>query len=282
MPVVYNRKKSEGRSTAETQFLSKKEYNNALDVGFTAMNNRFIIKTEKFCEEISDLRQRIIHYNLHGEEGLDDSDIDFLQDEIDDDSDSDIEFEALIPQPVVSIKLENDDEIDNSENVAKNDETISNSQMVGNVSLNQSQPHPLNHDESQLVSNGSTSANNEKQAPIDDVLFGRLTCVKNDLNDHYYPDFETSIRAPIANVLYAWNSTHPFNSLLYDKKFVGVLLKQICGTRCTDDDLNDKQLGFIKHLLKIRVKGDVSRLNRFDAIVAEKYQKAKGKTNANN
>lgn len=65
LPAVYNLVTSGGRSAEETKSLSSQENNNALQPGFNALNNRFEIKTEKVCDEITELRNRITEYNLH-------------------------------------------------------------------------------------------------------------------------------------------------------------------------------------------------------------------------
>lgn len=239
------------------------------------MNDRFVIKTEKFCEEISDLRKRIVNYNI-SIDGLDDSDIEFLEDEIDEASDDSEEEFAAIVQPVANEDEANEvdandvdaneidanetdaNEIDANEvdsNTSNNIETV----KEGDVSVSEEDANDKSHDDEQH----------------DDVLNGSLRCVENDVKDGYYPQYDTSIRAPIANVLRAWNSSHPFNTYLYDKRFLGVLLREVFGGQM--EELDEQRMAFVKYLFEVRVRGDGGRLNNFDAIVEEKQQKANSK-----
>lgn len=230
--------------------LSQHEFNAALDSGCTAMKNRFVVKTEKFCEEISDLRMRIRNYNV-GEDGLDDSDIEYLEEVIDDSSDSEAEFQAIIPQPgIVVVKTD-------SNEVEENVSTESTQTQSGPVPQNDIIENSIEHEQH------------------NDDLYGLLPCEPNDVNDLYFPDYDTSIRAPIAKILRAWNSSHPFSTYLYDKKFLGVLLREVFGTQFKE--LNKTRITFVKRLFEVRVDGNVDRLNSFDAIVEEKRQKANEK-----
>lgn len=244
LPPVYNTKRSEGRTTHQTKLLSQKEFNAALGSGYTAMNSRFVIKTEKFCEEINELRNRIVNYNVGvGDDGLDDSDIEFLQDEIDEASDSDAEFEAIMPRPAIEVSIKEE---------------------VPNEST-----------ELQAVQEADSSGNATIDEQQDDVLYGALKCVVNDVNDEYFPDFDVSIRTPIAKCLRAWNTTHPFNTSFYDARFLGVLLREIFGSRFADERLEAMKMDFLKCLFEVRVKSDEDRLKKFDAIVEEKCRKSK-------
>lgn len=252
MPPVYNSKKSDGRTTQQTKLLSQHEFNAALGSGYSAMKNQFVVKTEKFCDEIGDLRMRIRNYNLGNQDhGLDDSDIEFLEEEIDDSSDSEAEFDAIIPQPaLVVIKTDsNEDE----ENVS--------------TESTQTQSGPVSPD--------NTIENSNELEQQNDNLYGLLSCEPNDVSDLYFPDYETSIRAPIANILRAWNTSHPFSTYLYDKRFLGVLLRETFGTQFME--LDENRISFVKRLFEVRVDGNVDRLNSFDAIVEEKRQRANEK-----
>lgn len=290
MPAVYNPQRSEGRTTRETELLSTKEYNNALYSGFTALNGRFVIKTEKFCEEIADLRKRIVDYNLNGNEGLDDSDIEFLRDEVDE-SDSDIEFEALMPKPAQVVKTEDADvsaEIDNL-NDAQNDHVSSSQKQLnatGNTDPGQTEAtnEVVGEAAVDVVTESNDSGQNdaanenvvEKTA---DVLSGSIAFETNDVNDYNFRDFNATIRAPIVNVLTAWNTSYPFNTDIYDKRFVGVLLKEIFNNQYADGQLDDQRLALLKRLFEIRVQNNKNRLEQFDAIVSEKCDRAMNKKN---
>lgn len=244
LPPVYNPKQSEGRTTHQTKLLSQKEFNVALGSGYTAMNSRFVIKTEKFCEEITELRNRIVNYNVGvADDGLDDSDIEFLQDEIDEASDSDAEFEAIIPRSVIEMAIKEEVLNESTES-----QTVQEADSTGNATIGEQQ---------------------------DDVLYGALKCTVNEVNDEYFSDFDVSIRAPIAKFLRAWNTTHPFNSSFYDARFLGVLLREVFGSGFADERLEAMKMNFMKCLFEIRVKGDEDRLKKFDAIVEEKCRKSK-------
>lgn len=278
LPAVYNSKKSEGRTAQQSQLLSREEYNKALGSGYTAMNHRFVIKTEKFCDEISELRKRIVDYNVGnaanlGDEGLDDSDIEHLQAEIDDDNDSEVEFELLFPKPsVVVVKLECNNE-DDSENAHQN-ESPNGSLTDGDVLTQSHVSETADGDvrtQLHVLQSGSVE-NNVNEQQTGDVLIGPLNYEQNDANDLFFPDFDTTIRAPIVTVLRAWNSTSPFNLYLYDKKFVGVLLREIMATRKqnAEDGMDEQGMVFIKRLFEIRVQSDEVRLSNFDALFKEK------------
>lgn len=59
-PAVYNLARSGGRTTEQTNLLSANEYNTAVSTNFSVLTDRFIVKKEKFCEEISQLRNRVV------------------------------------------------------------------------------------------------------------------------------------------------------------------------------------------------------------------------------
>lgn len=272
MPAVYNTKKSEGRNASETQLLSSNEYNRALGCGFAALNHRFVVKTEKFCDEIGELRQRIAKYNLNGGEGLDDSDIEYLCDEVDDtDSDSDVEFQALLPKPAqVIVKTEEDD----TPNTSRANSSQTPEQMIADSSSS------AQNEMTNIQNEAEKEAENETENDID-IFCGSIAFEKNDVDDYYFREYNVSVRAGIANVLIAWNSTYPFDTIIYDKRFVGVLMKEIFNNQYVDDNLNERSLSIIKQLFQVRVKDDENRLKQFDAIVAEKKQKAKKKISTN-
>lgn len=138
VPGVYNMKKSGGRTTEQSKLLTTKEFNVAMDQGRTAMNTRFVVKSEKFCEEISDLRHRIVNNNANnGDEGLDDSDIEHLQEEIDDDDDNELEFDLLLPKPKIVMKIEHDsnEQANEEANQATNDEMDTPNGNIENVQV---------------------------------------------------------------------------------------------------------------------------------------------------
>lgn len=247
VPGVYNMKKSGGRTTEQSKLLTTKEFNVAMEQGRTAMNTRFVVKTEKFCEEISDLRHRIVNYNANnGDEGLDDSDIEHLQEEIDDDNDSQVEFDLLLPKPQIVMKIEHDsnEKANEEANQATNDEM-------------------------------DTPNGNIENVQVDDVLLvGNINYEKNAANDFHFPEFQTTIRSSIAVVLRAWNTNVPFKFYIYDKKFIGVLIREVMLTHMgnTEEGMDEKGIAFIKRLFEIRVDGDEGRLSTFDESFKEKFE----------
>lgn len=301
LPAVYNLARSEGRTTCATQSLSTKEYNNALSSGFSAMNHRFVIKTEKFFEEISDLRKRITNYNINGVEGLDDSDIEFLQDEVEG-SDSDVEFEALLPRPETVIMIKNDDTSSSQENQVNepsaergsSTQAQSNEVRDDDVEANNTMENDAIDDTVAGAIDGTADGPNggiaagaidgtgnamiEDTSGTDvDILSGDIIFTQTDANDRYFPSFDTAIRFGIVKVLSAWNGLYPFNSNLYDKRFVGVLLREVFGKNYATEPFDEKRISFVKRLFEIRVKDDETRLNDFDKIIEERREKAKTK-----
>lgn len=271
-PAVYNSKKAEGRTTKQTALLSQQEYNAALGSGYRAMNNRFVIKTEKFCDEISELRNRIVNYNVgNGNDGLDDSDIEFLEDEIGDASDSEAEFEMIVPLPVIITKIKSEIDHETEENVSTSAATqVADAEENVVVAQEPDETIAIGPEPEAESNDGASEQHN-------DILHGPLKCVVSEVGDQYYPDFDASIRKPIVEILRAWNSTVPFNAHLYDSRFLGVLLREVFGSRYNGDQLDEKRISFVKRLFEIRVNGDMDRFNNFDAIVREKRQKANEK-----
>lgn len=292
LPAVYNSQRSGGRTTEETMLLTANEYNNALGSGFTSMNQRFVVKTEKFCDEISNLRNRIVDLNMGGIDGLDDSDIEFLQDEVDDDEvDSDVEFEILFPPPqTIFVKLE-----DNSEANASNDNNESNdnnqSGSMQNISFDELAEPSLVSSTAEEPSTTSIDENDnsgERNAKENDVandqpniFSGTMAFNLTEVEDFFYPEYNVGLRAALVNFLTAWNSSFPFNSEIYDKRFVGILLKEVFEKKYTDATLDDPRILFIKRLFEIRVSDDNDRKSSFDVIVGNRVDEAKNKQNQN-
>lgn len=273
VPAVYSLAKSGGRNFDETHLLTEIEYNMAVKSNFTALNTRFQVKKEKFCDEISELRQRITTYNAKGNdglEGLDDDDIDFLQ-EVVDDSDSDIEFEAMMPKPGLDIvKIENVEK-----NSADSTSDAHAETEMNDTQTNETQSAQANEVQSVVVYECAES--NE----ISDILSGDISFTTNDFKDRYYQDFDVSLRAAIVECLIGWNSVRPFSTFIYDKRFVGVLLKEVFSEEIGQNQLNNMHLDFIRCLFETRVNGDAARANAFDSIVGEKRCKAKDKATRN-
>lgn len=255
VPGVYNLKKSGGRTTEQTKLLTTKEFSVAMDHGLTAMNTRFVVKSEKFCDEISDLRHRIVNHNVNnGDEGLDDSDIEHLQEEIDDDDDSEVEFDLLLPKPQTVMKIEHDT------NEKSNEEANEDANEEANQETNDEMDTP----------NGII-----ENVQVDDVLLvGNINYEKNAANDFHFPEFQTTIRSSIAVVLRAWNTNVPFKFYLYDKKFIGVLIREVMLTHMgnTEEGMDEQGIAFIKRLFEIRVDGDEGRLSTFDESFKEKFE----------
>lgn len=206
LPAVYNLQKSDGRNTQDSVLLTAREYNSALESGFTDMNLRFVIKKEAFCSEISTLRKRIVDYNLHGIEGLDDSDIDFLEDEVDEcdsDNDSDIEFEVLFPRPnEVIVKTEDDIaepvNNDNDENEIQGNNSVDSQNIAQSDEVSLAQVHS-NDDDNQASSTSATTVaenvneTNDENININ-VLSGDMEVIVSPVQDYVFPQYETAIR----------------------------------------------------------------------------------------
>lgn len=106
IPGVYNTALSEGRTTGQTQLLTAREFNVALNSGFSEMNSRFEVKKEMLLNEITEVRQRMVNKT----DGLDDSDIEFLC-ELVDDEDGDTEFDLLMSHRVVEAENGNENQM---------------------------------------------------------------------------------------------------------------------------------------------------------------------------
>lgn len=78
--------------------MTTQEFSGALQVNKDAFDTRLEVKVENFTGEIAELRGRIVKHNIHGID-LDDSDIEDIQDDIND-IDSDVELEILCPKPI--------------------------------------------------------------------------------------------------------------------------------------------------------------------------------------
>lgn len=193
--------------------------------------------------------------------------LNFLQDEIDD-SDSDVEFHAIFPKPAtIVVKTEETDVADSVEN-----ESVGNDSVMHNTTQDDSVSTTEN-DNVSTTGNDYTSADN-------DEFSGKLSFETTDGDDRYYPEFEAAIRAPIIKCLSGWNTAHPFNSSFYDKRFIGVLLKELFSDY-SNKQLDDTRISFIRKLFEIRVNFDKDRLDQFDSIVLEKQQRQQNK-NQNN
>lgn len=248
--AVYSRAKSGGRTAKETNLLSANEYNVAIETNFTVVNNRFCAKKEKFCEEVAELRNRIMASNTSGVDGLDDSDIEFLQDEIDG-SDSDTELdETGTGTATNSIPATAEESTRETPETAK--------------------------ESTRGVFDGS-----ENDDSIDDILSGDIPFTATEFKDRYYQMYDVGLRSAIVQCLIAWNSSSPFSTVIYDKRFVGVLLKEVFRDELTEDHLDEAHLEFMKRLFDVRVKGDINRVSKFHSIVAEKCLKAKNRGRAN-
>lgn len=275
-PAVYSMAKSGGRTTKQTQLLSTNEYNNAIGTNFTALNNRFDVKKEKFCDEISELRNRIVAYDCSGLDGLDDSDIEFLQNEIDN-SDDDADNDESLPHVEVVAQQSADAEVADVQ-----DETIG-SENGNNIeadstyeSANETANETTNNNET-----NETEANQVQSSDEVDDLSGTISFVKNEFNDRYYAEYDVALRNAIVECLRAWNKSAPFSSVIYDKRFIGVLLKEVFRDELASKDLDVKQIVFIKRVFEIRVDNDAVRASKFDSIVAEKRYNAQSRCRAN-
>lgn len=267
-PAVYNMTKSGGRTSKQTELLSANEYNSAITTNFTVVNNRFDVKKEKFCDEISTLRNRIV---AHSTDGLDDSDIEFLQNEIDDsDCDDEIDGAGGIGESEAESANHGDTESNRTINSENGVIATANSTYV-----------TADEVDSNIDANGSQANQMQSSAEVDHFS-GTIPFAENDFNDRYYKDYDVGVRSAIVECLSAWNKSRPFSTVIYDKRFIGVLLKEVFREELGSlKDLDEKRLVFIKRVFDIRVDGDNSRASKFDSIVAEKHENAKNRCRAN-
>lgn len=263
--------KSGGRTSKQTELLSANEYNSAITTNFTVVNNRFDVKKEKFCDEISTLRIRIVAQST---DGLDDSDIEFLQNEIDD-SDGDAEIDGYranaggVGESVAESANHGDTECDRTINSENGVNATANSTYV-----------TADEVDSNIETNGSQANQIQSSAEVDHFS-GNIPFAENDFNDRYYEDYDVVLRSAIVKCLSAWNKSQPFSTVIYDKRFIGVLLKEVFRDELASEGLDEKRLVFIKRMFDIRVDGDNSRASKFDSIVAEKHENAQNRCRAN-
>lgn len=196
---------------------------------------------------------------MHATGGLDESDVEFLCDEVDN-SDSDIEFEGIFPKPDIVIVKSEENSGYGEHHSTQSTEHVEQSEPTGDVSS----------------TNLEQSSEGNKET---DVLSGSIAFTENEVGDRYYTDFDAAIRYVIVKCLIGWNTTHPFNTFFYDKLFIGVLLKEVLMQKYSEVGLNDKRIVVIKPLFDVQVKDDDGRRKEFNVIVKEKQDKAKGKTN---
>lgn len=172
---------------------------------------------------------------------MDDSDIEYLQDELDD----------------------GEDEMDYSTPV-----------------LNEATNSTLATVEESNAGNGDESEF-ENASDAVDKLSGSAKFTTNEVKDRYYETYDVGIRAAIVDCLIAWNTSRPFCTVIYDKRFIGVLLKEVFGDELAEECLCSNRLEFVKFVFEHRVDDDVSRSNTFNSIVAEKREKAQSRGRAN-
>lgn len=132
----------------------------------------------------------------------------------------------------------------------------------------------------EIESNENEGNEMQLSAAVDDFS-GSIPFVVNGADDRYYEDYDVGLRAAIVGCLSAWNKSRPFSSVIYDKRFIGVLLKDVFQDELALNDLNEKKMVFIKRVFEIRVDGDVGRASKFDSIVDEKHTNAKSRGRAN-
>lgn len=258
LPKVYNCNRSDGRTNEQLHLLTTAEFSDAIETNSGALTSRFEVKKENFCCEISELRGRIMRYNLAGTEELDDSDIEDIQDDIDD-VDSDLELEILCPRP---IKFE-DNEYPNEHSLRNGSEILNDAITAVPVEREVDSCQPVEHQYEKPDSN--------------DVFSGDIEFEENIVGDRYYNKVNVTIKSNILELLKAWNSTRPFSTIFYDRQFVNVLLKEVFGANLTMGGLDENLLSFVKSVFSIRVNDDDARLFEFEGYVDKKCAKAKEK-----
>lgn len=196
VPGVYNYELSGGRNVAETQLISSNE----LNVAVQSRQERFNVKIEKFADEISQVRKRNVNRPIqHGFEQLDDSDIEEIQDIIND-GDSDAENELAV-QVVNEQAPENSNDISQSINGQESQalsaglsaEPINTGECQRNdisTTTSESENDSVVASSSKTQENGSSTGRDGDNAvgglvlvcPTDDVLSGTIQFHQNVSN----------------------------------------------------------------------------------------------------
>lgn len=135
----------------------------------------------------------------------------------------------------------------------------------------------LNLADNNTIENITSTSHNDDSAIIqNDVFSGQLLFQTTETNDRYYEDFDAAVRAPIIQCLTGWNSTHPFNTNFYDKRFVGVLLKELFGDNYSDKELVISVFCLSKHFLNSVLK--MTKFVAWNSIRSSKKNKNVPKT----
>lgn len=113
-PGVYSLAKSRGRTKDQTKLLTSDECNEAVVINAGAIATKYKVKTENYNDEVVELRQRIHRFKVTNP--LTAEEIEDIQEGLDEDDDSDLEFEAIIPAPIhFNVKQENGGEVNNDD-----------------------------------------------------------------------------------------------------------------------------------------------------------------------
>lgn len=267
VPGVYNMALSNGRTTSQSQLLTTQEYNKALNCGFSDMNHRFEIKKERLVDEISDLRRRCAF------DDFDDSDVEFIRDTVDgstSESDDDIAYEVMMPQPnIVICKADEDNAPENAESTESvNDDVSTTNAPEPSTSM-------VNSDKSHAAKPIATNAEDD----IDIfALSGSLVVEKTDMNDLVYRAYGASLRNGMAKLLVSWNKNAPFNEFGWDKKFIGVLYREVFRGR--PNEKFSIGMEFLKRLFAVRVRVNQRSidLEDFDGMFNEIHESKQQKT----
>jgi len=93
-------------------------------------------------------------------------------------------------------------------------------------------------------------------------------------NKFLFEKVNLSVKPSLVKLVISWNKDWGFSSILYDQKFVSLLLLEIFGKEklIEEGKLNNNKMRFIKDVFIKRVKGDPNRTIRFGDYVQGKRQ----------
>lgn len=89
---------------------------------------------------------------------------------------------------------------------------------------------------------------------------------------------DVTIRSSIMDLLRQWNSHSKYSGPTHDYQFLQFLLLEVFGTQAmATNELPRPKMAFVEDLFRIRVKGDSTRMGKFETMVARKCAECKKK-----